>query len=333
MNQAIEDLKKLRTEQALTAREISVALKTSERNVWRWLNNNNTPSPEAVKSIRKFVDTSRALLVEADKRTTEKYEKAVLDAVYDGENGFFHPIIKAGERVQSAVVPDGVAVKDVWYEYLKQKCEILGSDELLLTALDSLASNGAIKIIQLWVPPRHPAKMGEGFVFKLEIGTAFRSQAGQNTQFEIVRSYRNTNLEVHELPPGTVRNPKEIIERIRKGRAESARMKYGDQAIRTDLHHEEIVDESAQRQAQLQLVDILKGDKKMANDPQGSEFDTLPAERVRTKKIIEIKRLNNSKAPMVFYQHDGSRLTIEPGCAGIQTKLVHIKPLAVEKKK
>ena len=175
--------------------------------------------------------------------------------------------------------------------------------------------------------------MGEGFALRFEIGTATREQAGQDTIFKIVRSYQLDPLTGLEQIPDSVRDPKAIILSMRKSREEGQRKMHGYYGLRTDLHREELEDQSAVRISNQDLVEIIKGGKIMANDPIGSEFDTLPAGRVRTKKIIEIKRFNSSKAPQVFYNHDGSRCVVESGCTAIQTKLVHLKPLAGEKKK
>jgi|GEM_PF-5986008 len=333
MNETIRELKELKDEFSITNADIAIAVGVREQQVWRWFSgNSHNPQAAQETAIKKFVTETRAKLAEVEGEKIAAYEKVILSLIYDGEGGTFWARPEAGQRYSEASFPIGVIRKDTWYEKFREACGIYGNDNLLLTAFNNLCQAGKCKLLSIRIPSQRPLRHGEGFALLFEISEATRSQAGQDVEFTETRIYKDSPITATEMIPDAIRDPKAIILSIRERREAGAREMHGHYALRTDLHHEELEDESAQRISNRDLVEIIKGGK-MSNDPQGSEYDTLLPGRIKTRKIIEIKRLNNSKAPMVFYQHDGSRLTIEPGESGVQTKLVHIKPLAVEKKK
>jgi len=336
MNETIRELKELKDEFSITNADIAIAVGVREQQVWRWFSgNSHNPQAAQETAIKKFVSETRAMLAEDEKKKMAAYSQVILDIIYSGEGGTFWARPKPNEKYSEASYPTGCVRKDVWYETFRQRCDVYGNDNLLLTTFNNLAQSGVIKILHVFIPVQRPLRMGEGFALTFEVGTATRSQAGQDTAFDITRSYRDQPLTGLEQIPDALRDPKAMILSMRKSREAGQRAMHGhyDLSKEAELHRENLEDQASQRQAQLQLVDIMKGGKKMTNDPIGSEFDTLPSDRLRTKKLIEIKRVNNSKAPMVFYNHDGSRCVVESGCTGIQTRLVHIKPLKVEKQR
>lgn len=333
MHPSIERLRKLRSEQAITLNEIGVALGCPEKTVWRWLTNGDHPRPQYITKINAYVERANVLLAKDEKQKIELYEGIVLDIIYSREAEAFWAAPKPGERYSEASYPVGVVRVDRWYETFRQRCEIYGNDRLLLTAFNNLAQRGSIKILNIWIPTSRPLKASEGFAFKFEVGEARRKIPGQDLNFEMVRVYKDEPLDEAEMIPSAIRNPKEVVEKIRKSRAEGARARYGhyDLSKESELRREELEDESAQRMSNKDLFEILRaGGKTMAEgDFAPSEFDSLPDEKVKTREIYEVKIENKTRAPMIVYNHDGSKVEIQPGESAIQTKMRFIKKIPV----
>lgn len=320
-----------RKRHVLTYREISNAINMTEKSVWALCTNGAKPREETRRKIVRYVHELDAKAEDEAGKKIEQYEKVILDILYD-EGGTFFATPKPGERYAEGTYPTGAVRKDIWFQDVVDACGVIGNDGLLLDALNRMAQTGVIKILNIWIPIRRPMKSGEGIAVKFETGTALREIPAQDVAFQMTRSYRDEPLDEAEMIPNAIRNPKEVVEKIRRQRQASAKAMWGDSGIESEIreHRERVEDEADRALSPRQLFEILRGGKNMANDPTGSEYDTLLSPRVKTKKIIEIKRINNTKAPQVFYQHDGSRLTIEPGESGIQTQLVRIKPMKAE---
>lgn len=330
----IKELISIRKENALTLRELSMALNMTEKSVWSLISNSTTPQRATKEKIEAFVNQTRARLLEQKTGEIEKYKSIILDIVYS-EPGFFNPAPKPGEKYQQANYKIGEIWCDVWYETLRKACDIIGSDELLLEALNALATTGHIKIIAIWIPKQRPMSAGEGFLLKFESGRATRDIPGQDTTFKMTRIYRSEPLAGIEKIPNAIINPKVKIENIRKSRAESARIQFGtsDLTKRSELRHEEIVDESQQRLIQQEILESLsvRGEKKMGENYNPSEFDTI-TQKIKTREVVETKVSNNTRVTQVYYQHTGEKLILEPGESGILTKMRLLEKMKVEKK-
>lgn len=322
-----------RKRHVLTYREISNAINMTEKAVWSLCTNGSKPRDATKAKILSYVKELDAKASKETEDTLERYEQTILDAVYDGEGGTFWSKPKEGERFSEASYPRGVVRVDRWYQSFIEACNIIGKDDLLLKAFNNLCQSGKLKILNIRIPTQRPLKQGEGFAFLFETGEARRKQAGQDTAFEMTRSYKDEPLDKAEMIPDSIRDPKSIIISIRKSREAGQRAMHGhyDLSKGSELRREELEDESAQRMSNKDLFEILRaGGKQMAEgDFAPSEYDSLPDEKVKTREIYEVKIENKTKAPMIVYNHDGSKVEIQPGESAIQTKMRFIKKMPV----
>lgn len=331
MNEAIQSLRKIREKYSLTALEISLALKTSERNVWRWLNNNNSPSPQAIIEIEKFIKETKT---KVEKEELEKFERCkalILIEIYDGENGLFHSRPRAGEVFSEANYPVGIAQRDVSLISLSKACAVRLNDPIILKVLDHLAQQGRIKVVLIFVPIR---KNFEHMTFKIELAECRRDIPGQDRDFEVIRSYKNKPRTQEEIKasPGIL-NPKEQVEAIYKRHEDSLRARYGASGLEKEieLHHEKIEDEARARISQLEasesLAKINKGAKKMEGDhrPVSEYTEVKYVEKVR--EFYEEKITNETNVTQIYYNCNHEKVVIEPGETKIILKMRMIKPM------
>lgn len=318
MNSAIEALKKLREDFCLTALELSQGIGTSERNIWRWINGGNNPSPQAVESIEKFVYSIRKAFVEKEKKEIEKSSDLILAMIYDGQDYEFSADPKPGMREASITATKGRLRKILSFE-----------KSIEIKALETLARAGKIQILKIELDRR---LSHNSVKFFLDLGVGRRDQPSLNLTPQ--RLFKDK-----PIPAEAIKEAQEkgflilnVVERIRSMRLQkekSLQAHFGKVSdIESRLHREAIEDESAVRIQQKELIETLKpGGKKMRSD-EYVEIKTLE----KVKEIIEIKRTNQTLSPQIFYNHDGSKLILEPGESGIQTKMELIKKPKVEKK-
>lgn len=337
MSEIIEKLKELRQEHQLTALEISIGCQTTERSVWRWLHGGNSPSPQAVSEIEKFIKEVRAKAGADEKREIERCEIMILNEIYNGDNLLFHARPKAGERYSEATYPVGLAQRDVSLKSLSSACGLRLTDPIVLKVLDHLSLEGKIRIISFFVPIR---KNFEHLNFKIEVGEARRDIPGQDQSFEIVKSYRDKPISKEEIKKsGGILNIKEQIEAIYKRHEDSLRARYGASGLEKEieLHHEKVEDEARARISQLEASEALskinKGAKQMKGDHRpASEYDTVTFKE-KKREFYEEKIKNDSQVTQIYYDCNSDKVVIEPGETKIILKMRMLEPIPVEKSK
>lgn len=332
MSEIIEKLKELRQEHQLTALEISIGCRSTERTVWRWIHGGNSPSPQAVSEIEKFIKEVRSKAEKEEREKFERCEGMILDEIFNSENlGLFHSRPKPGERYSEGTYPVGTAQKDVSLRTLSKACELRLTDPIVLKVLDYLSRKGQIKIISFFVPIR---KNFEHLNFKIEIGQAERSIPGQDQNFKLVRAYRDRPLSQEEIKanPGIL-NPKEQIEAVYKRHEDSLRARYGASGIEGEIRElkEKREDEAIARISQLEASKSLskfnKGAKKMEGDhvpvSEFTEVKTFKKVREFYEEVVE----NNTPRPLVIYNCNHERIEIPAHEKRVVLRARLIKPM------
>lgn len=339
MSEIIEQLKNLRQEHQLTALEISIGCQTTERSVWRWINGGNSPSPQAIASIEKFITETRTKFEKEEREKFERCEAMILDEIFNSENlGLFHARPKPGERYSEGTYPVGTSQRDVSLKSLSKACAMRLTDPIILRILDHLAQRGQIKINLIFVPIR---RNFEHLNFKIETGEARRDVPAQDRDFKVIRPYKDKPLTQEEIKinPGIL-NPKEEVEAIYKRHEDSLRARYGASGIEAEIreHKEKVYDDATARISQLEASESLgkitnKGAKKMEGDhvpvSEYTEIKTLKKVREFYEEVVE----NNTDRPLVVYNCNHEKVEIPPREKRVVLRARLIKKMPVEEGK
>jgi len=333
MSEIIEKLKEIKEEFQITALEISVACQATERSVWRWLHGNNSPSPQAVIEIEKFIIETRSTAEKERQKKVDNCKAKILDEIYNGIDYVFFSRPRPGERYSEGTYPTGVAQKNVSLKTLSKVCELQLAAPIILEALDNLSEQGSLKVISIFIPRR---KLFEHLSLELEVAEAIRHIPAQDTVMEISRTYKDQPLSKEEIKINPrILKPGTAIKKMIEDRKRALKAQYGASGLEKEieLHHENLVEESRLRTAQLRAGNG-KGDKKMEGDHYpASEYDTLPNERVKVREFFEEVVENNTDNPAIVYNCNHEKVEIPPHGKRIVLKARMIEKMPVEKEK
>ncbi|MQY60794.1 hypothetical protein GH153_03015 [bacterium] len=256
MNEAIEDLKGIRQKYSLTAHELSVALKTSERNIWRWLGNNNIPSPQTIISIKKFVQSFKEKKQKEEIAEIEKCMPLLMAMIYDG-NYDFSPLPKVGEA--SIVCKQGRLRKVIT---LLQCAEVTGkrvADLILPKVIEAIARRGLIQILSLQLDRR---MSNEDIKFWLDTGEGKREIP--SNVITPKRLFKDKAIKADEIKEGEqgghlILDITKQITSMRQGKKKSYEARFGAVSdMEQKLHREAVLDDFNQRNKQQEMIDTLK---------------------------------------------------------------------------
>lgn len=329
MNEAIESLKGIRQKYSLTAHELSVSLKTSERNIWRWLNNSNSPSPQAIVSIKRFVKSFKEEKQKEEIAEIEKCIPLILSVAYDGDYDFL-PTPKVGEA--SIVCPNGRLRKVIT---LARCAEATGKrivGLVLPKAIEAIARRGLIQILGLQLDRRMSE---EDVKFWLDLGTGQR-EIPSNT-ITPKRLFKNKAIKADEIEEAEkgghlILDVEKRIEWLRKQKQRSYEAQFGTVSdMEQKLHREEVEDDFWKRNLPHQMIDVLKrGDKKMGDRIEVSEYSEVKTFE-KTREFYEEKVKNDTNVTQVYYNCHNEKIVIEPGETKIILKVRRMKKIPISK--
>jgi len=313
MHSAIIRLIQIRETYQITAQFIAAQLQVSERNIWRWLNNNNAPTPESAEKIEQFCEEFLTQKKEQHAAELERCTRIIEQSIYDGQNEVFNSQPKVGEA--AIVCPRGQLWKDVCLQTLANACQLRLNDSILLESLEAIAHAGRVKVFGLSI---NKTMRTDDIVFNCELGTAHR-QIPSNV-ITPKRLYKDEAMTKEELEDKwCIFNIKERCEAERLKKKERFEKWGGASGLEMEVQlHKESVEDFATKRSEgrtvangiEQLVSQSQGSKK-TKEPGGKDMVDIIQPKVEYR---EVSYHNDTGRTQVFYDAmTGLKIVIEDG--------------------
>ena len=326
MSETIEKLKELREQFQLTKIEIADGCNVREMTVHRWLTNNNAPHPQHISAIEKFVSSARKRFAIEEKKEIEKCIPLIVPLIYNGDYEFF-PIPKMKET--ATLCPQGRLRRVIKLSECAETTGKLLTNSIVIKSIEAIARRGLIQIFDLKLDRRLSYN---DVSFFLDLGTAKREMPSNViTPERLFKDEPIPNDAVKEAESGEalLLDVEKVIKALRMQKRKSCEAQFGTVSdMEQKLHAEDLQDESEQRNTGQEIINALKGAKKMKGDHiPPSEYDEVTF-RKKKREFYEEAVENNTDRPLIVYNCNNEKIEIPPHEKRIVLKIRMIKPMA-----